>query len=243
MTDKDLQTESSNSFSNPDKNQRHGKEPYEHILSQVVTKIRDEPFLFVIAVAAFLIGLTMLATGLGSPDLRFIVIVIAFLAFVAIIGYYIQSGLKLRATMHREEQRYQERFQRPGRGQELDAEKTGPSHARASEDDQRPAGAPKFHIETPNAVGVVIGDDAKVEQHFESPGRALASRSPTPDTLTRDEQRDTLEQELVQHQRNLARLRAKRGVYAAGEEPLSIINQIEAEAREIEHIQAKLGEI
>jgi len=49
-----------------------------------------------------------------------------------------------------------------------------------------------------------------------------------------------LEQELAQHQRNLNRLRAKKAVYAAGEEPLSLLNQIDAEFREIERVKTEL---
>jgi hypothetical protein len=47
---------------------------YWGIVSLVITKIRDEPFLFVIAVIALLIGFTVAASRLGSPDLRFIVV-------------------------------------------------------------------------------------------------------------------------------------------------------------------------
>jgi hypothetical protein len=50
-----------------------------------------------------------------------------------------------------------------------------------------------------------------------------------------------LERELAQHQRNLARLRAQKAVYAAGEEPLSLLNQIDVEEREIARVQAELA--
>jgi len=56
---------------------------------QAIAKIRHEPFLFVIAVIALLIALTTIASRLGSPDLRFIVIVVALLAFVVIAGYFL----------------------------------------------------------------------------------------------------------------------------------------------------------
>jgi hypothetical protein len=55
------------------------------------------------------------------------------------------------------------------------------------------------------------------------------------------EQRAMLEQELAQRQRNLNRLRAKKAVYAAGEEPLSLLNQIDAELQEIDRIQGELA--
>lgn len=52
-----------------------------------------------------------------------------------------------------------------------------------------------------------------------------------------------LEEELKAHQRNLARLRGKKAVYAAGEEPLSLLNQIEAEETEIQRIQQALADV
>src|SRR5437870_4321370 len=63
--------------------------PYEGPLSELVKRLQDQPFLFVIAIAILLIGLTVLASALGSSDLRFIVLVIAFLALTVIIGYFI----------------------------------------------------------------------------------------------------------------------------------------------------------
>jgi hypothetical protein len=69
-------------------------EMYGNIVGQVIAKIRNEPFLFVIAVVSLLIGLTTLSTKLGSPDLRFMIVVIALLAFAVILGYYILAGLQ-----------------------------------------------------------------------------------------------------------------------------------------------------
>src|SRR5215470_5972439 len=63
--------------------------PYEGALSELVKRLQNEPFLFVIAIAILLIGLTGLASALGSSDLRFIVFVIAFLALTGIIVYFI----------------------------------------------------------------------------------------------------------------------------------------------------------
>jgi hypothetical protein len=64
---------------------------YWGIVSQAITKIKDEPFLFVIALVALLIGFTVVASKLGSPDLRFIVAVIAVLAFTVIVGHYLKG--------------------------------------------------------------------------------------------------------------------------------------------------------
>jgi hypothetical protein len=69
------------------------KYPFESILGQVVGKIKNEPFLFVIGVIALLVGLATLATQIGSSDFRIIVIVIAALSFIVIVGYYLRDGL------------------------------------------------------------------------------------------------------------------------------------------------------
>jgi len=69
------------------------KSPYESVVVQVVSKIKNEPFLFVIGVAALLVGLATFPTQLGSSDFRIIVIVIASLSFVVIVGYYLKGAL------------------------------------------------------------------------------------------------------------------------------------------------------
>lgn len=57
------------------------------ILDRIVTKIRNELFLYVIAVVILLIILVVLGRGLESLDLRFIVVAIIVLALAGIIGY------------------------------------------------------------------------------------------------------------------------------------------------------------
>lgn len=177
--------------------------PYEIIVSQIVAKIKNEPFLFVIAIVALLIGLAILATNLGSPDLRFIVVVIALLASTVILGYYILAGLKMRASMQQE-------------------------------------AASRYQVDASRAIGVITGPQAKLEQHFGSPVQPPAPRTSMAGGFTPEQQRVALEQELSQHQRNLTRLRAKKGMFASGEEPLNLLNQIEAEEREIQRIQIEL---
>lgn len=49
-----------------------------------------------IAVVALLIGFTVVASRLGSPDLRFTVVVIALLAFTVIVGHYVMAALRSR---------------------------------------------------------------------------------------------------------------------------------------------------
>jgi hypothetical protein len=84
-----------------------------------------------------------------------------------------------------------------------------------------------------------LQDTPLVSQTF---GREQASHSASSpsDTDTVTEQRATLQQLLAQHRRNLLRLQSKKAVYAAGEEPLSLLNQIEHEEQEIGRIQAEL---
>lgn len=68
------------------------KAPYERVVGQVVARIRNEPLLFLIAIAALIAGLGVAASGLGSPNLRFIIVVIAVLAFAGIGVYYLVAS-------------------------------------------------------------------------------------------------------------------------------------------------------
>ncbi len=81
----------------PESDGAPGRAPYESIVSQVVSKIRNEPLLFIVAVAALLIGLMVVGTRLGSSDLRFIVSVIAVLAAAGILGYYVLEVMRIGA--------------------------------------------------------------------------------------------------------------------------------------------------
>jgi hypothetical protein len=49
-----------------------------------------------------------------------------------------------------------------------------------------------------------------------------------------------LERELAQRKRNLYKLRRQAAIYAAGETPLHLLNQIEAEEMEIRRIEEQL---
>lgn len=53
-------------------------------------------------------------------------------------------------------------------------------------------------------------------------------------------EQQTLRELLARHQRNLQLLRGKKAVYGAGEEPLSLLNQIDHEEQEIARIKAEL---
>jgi hypothetical protein len=70
-----------------------------------------------------------------------------------------------------------------------------------------------------------------VPQHKE-----LAQR----DTLGLEAERAALHRELDQHKRNLYKLCEQAAIYAAGETPLRLLNQIEAEEKEIRRIEVKL---
>lgn len=93
------ETQSEDDLTKPDKSQK--PLPYEDIISQIVAKIRVQPFLFVIAIVALLIGLALLTTNLGSPDIRFIVGIIALLSSTVIFGYYTLAVLQLRGRMQK----------------------------------------------------------------------------------------------------------------------------------------------
>ena len=77
---------------------------------------------------------------------------------------------------------------------------------------------------------------ARFEPQLQGQGAATTPESGIPVS----EQREMLERELAQHQRNLTRLRAKKAVYASGEEPLSLLNQIDHEEQEIRRVEAEL---
>ena len=127
---------------------------YQKIVLQVVAKIRNEPFLFVIAVVSLLIGLTMVSAKLGSPDLRFIVFVVAVLAFAVILGYYMLAALQVRAR---------------GKGQAHSGEGAA---LQAQTIDKRIEAI--GNSGEPNIIGAqAIGssNNPRVSQAFESPGR------------------------------------------------------------------------
>jgi hypothetical protein len=115
----------------------------------------------------------------------------------------------------------------------------------APAEETQPAGPPasKYNINAAGATIGAIGDGARVEQQINRSGRTTAGEAGAAGGLTVEEQRTALEAELAQHQRNLTRLRAKKAVYAAGEEPLSLLNQIEHEEGEIERVKAELEQL
>lgn len=215
---------------------RSQKSPYESIISQVVTKIKNEPFLFAIAVMALLIGLTV-AIRTGSSDLRFMTIVIAVLAGVVILGYYLLAVLQMRAKA----QDPSGEFPQVGSPTTLSSDRT--SGASGASEASAPAPG-KFQINASGANIGAVGDNAKVNQRLVNTLSASASGVSNEDAGLSSQQDLNVRDQLSQHRRNLSRLQSKKAVYAAGEESLSLLNQIEAEEQEIKRLElrvAKLG--
>jgi hypothetical protein len=71
---------------------------------------------------------------------------------------------------------------------------------------------------------------------------AQAATGPTP-AFDRVTERAALERELAQHKGNLYKLRQQAAIYAAGETPLHLLNQIEAEEVEIRRIEKQLRDL
>jgi membrane protein implicated in regulation of membrane protease activity len=94
--------------------------PYEDLLSEVVAKIKDQPFLFVIAIVALIIGVVVLGARLGSADLQFVITIIALLAVVVIAGYYVREGMKMAARKRKAEEPQGQRTT-PVRQQKIEA--------------------------------------------------------------------------------------------------------------------------
>lgn len=109
-----------------------------------------------------------------------------------------------------------------------------------------------FLDQTAQRVGtqVIIAGDATGPLAAEDRG---ATPPPTPpdsaaqgkklaqeDAFGPGDERAALQRELAQHKRNLYKLREQAAVYAVGETPLHLLNQIEAEEKEIRRIEAEL---
>jgi hypothetical protein len=58
-----------------------------------------------------------------------------------------------------------------------------------------------------------------------------------------EDERAALQRELDQHKRNLYKLREQAAIYAVGETPLHLLNQIEAEEKEIRRIEGELEKL
>lgn len=102
----------------------------------------------------------------------------------------------------------------------------------------------KFNIDAPNSTIGVIGDEANITQHVGSPELASAGNIiSVSGNLTSKDEETSLKQELNKQQHNLDRLLAKKRVYDKGQEPLSLLNEIEALQRQMRHIKIRLEEL
>ena len=102
-----------------------------------------------------------------------------------------------------------------------------------------PASGATYHVHIEHATGIAIGDKARVESFSDDrlpPGKETAQE----DTFAPKDERVALQTELHQHKRNLYKLREQAAIYAAGEIPLHLLNQIEAEEEEIRRIKVAL---
>jgi hypothetical protein len=107
---------------------------------------------------------------------------------------------------------------------------------------QPPAGGATYHIHIERATGIAIGDQARVESP--SGDRLPAGKETAPeDAFAPEDERAALQRELARRKRNLYKLREQAAIYAAGETPLHLLNQIEAEEREIRRIKGALETI
>jgi hypothetical protein len=81
----------------PDNKQKSSKTPdsMTSIALEAIGRIKYQPFLFIIAIVALVIGLVLQATSLGSSNLRFLILVIAILTFITILGFYFIEALKI----------------------------------------------------------------------------------------------------------------------------------------------------
>jgi hypothetical protein len=59
------------------------------LLRQLIQKITDQPFLFVIAIALLLITFALQGAAVGGPEFRLVVSIIALLAVFGMMGYYL----------------------------------------------------------------------------------------------------------------------------------------------------------
>jgi hypothetical protein len=72
-----------------------------------------------------------------------------------------------------------------------------------------------------------------------SPSRTAPGLPASP--ALQDEERGFVEAELAQRKRNLLRLRQQKSMFGAGEEPLRLLNQIDAEEAAIAELEARLS--
>lgn len=89
------QTRSKSGDSESDNNRNLPAAPWPQqaatLLRQLIQKITDQPFLFVIAIALLLITFAIQGAEVGGPEFRLVVLIIGLLAFFGMMGYYLME--------------------------------------------------------------------------------------------------------------------------------------------------------
>jgi len=99
-----------------------------------------------------------------------------------------------------------------------------------------------FFLEYTNADSMAERLSRWIEDQVQEAQVVQPESSTFPGTRAPDE-RQSLQQELVAHERNLHKLREQAAMYAVGETPLHLLNKIEAENTAIQGIKEKLDKL
>jgi hypothetical protein len=210
----------------------------ESLASAVVKRLRNQPFLFVLGIAALLVGLLTSGAGLGTPEFRLILALIGGLAFLVVIGYYVVAVLRVReapAAGGRSSGPAGSRADEVGRASDASsaqarAERASDPAPRAP--DPAPA-APTYNVSAHGAVIGAIGSHATVTMGSTPPPVAAPPGAPAPAAPPAPPASATAVDDLDRARRNLGRLESKRALYAAGTEPRELLDEIAREQRRI----------
>ena len=191
----------------------------ESLATAVAKRLRNQPFLFVLGIAALLIGVLSSGAGFGTPELRIILAMIGGLAFLVVIGYYVLAVLRVRNAG-------------PGPAVLSANAAPAPDPAPAPPGPARtPEPAPTYNVSAPSSVIGAIGSNATITMNnapppvAAPPPAAAAQASPSADEIDRA-------------RRNLTRLESKRALYAAGTEPRELLDEIAREQRRLAELTA-----
>lgn len=203
----------------PRRHRRSDPIPGEGLVSQIIAKIKDEPFLFVIAIAVLLIGLA----GLALPDLRFFAWIIAALAVLVIVGYYVRAAVASRSGPPSSR----------AVSDQTPTERSMPSVSQGSTEPPAKSHSETYRIEARNSTVAAGAGASAVHTQYVSPGAAPSDAS-LPTT-----ERPVLTRELARHEHERNRLQQKL-VHATGEERVRLEEAVAAEQRDIDHLRQAL---
>ena len=139
---------------------------YQAVLTEIVAKIKEEPFLFVMAIAALIVEAAIVGARLGSEDLRYLITVIAVLAVLVIAGYYIRDGMRVAARKRRAGQ-LEKQVDPAGRGQRIEVT----SGAKLD-------GALQESLEVESQVISVKGKESSAKDLIQTSGRGSPNKEP-----------------------------------------------------------------